>query len=466
MTSPADRDDVALIILGATGDLTSRLLLPGLAGALAAHDLPRVTLVGSSHSEHDTHEWRSIVREALEGTALDDAAVEDLVARAVWRTADATDAEDLRALFAIAREAAGPHAAPVLYFALGPGITRDAVAALAGMDDLPDGLRLALEKPFGQDEASACELNAVLADVVEESRVFRVDHFLGESMVTALLGLRTANRLLGRVWSGRDVERVDVVADESIALEGRAEFYDGTGALQDMLQSHLLQVLAMAALEPPARVGADELHDAVAEVLRATRVWEGDPAASSRRARYTAGEADGEPIPAYADEEGVDPALRTETLAEVTLAVDTDRWRGVPFRLRSGKALAETRWEVALTLRAPEGVPEGLSPAQGRDRIVVGLNPRAVRIDLAVDGADTPFEAERRTLTASLGEEAVDAYGEVLRGILTGRTLLSVRGDAAQECWRILEPVITAWEADEVPLEDYPAGSAGPEGWD
>ena len=466
MTARADRDDVALIILGATGDLTSRLLLPGLAGALAAHDLPRITLVGSSHSEHDTQEWQGIVREALKGTALDAAAVDDLVERAVWRTADATDADDLRALFAAAREAAGPEAVPVLYFALSPGIARESVDALAGMDDLPDRLRLALEKPFGEDEASARELNAVLADIVEEDRVFRVDHFLGESMVTALLGLRTANRLLGRVWGGRDVERVDVVVDETIALEGRAEFYDGTGALEDMVQSHLLQVLAMAALEPPARVATDELHDAVVEVLRATRVWQDDPVTASRRARYTAGEADGRPVPAYADEEGVDPRRRTETLAEVTLAVDTDRWRGVPFRLRSGKALERTRWEVALTLRAPEDVPEGLSPAAGRDRIVVGLQPRGVRIELAVDGADTPFDAERRALTAGLGEEHVDAYGEVLRGILTGEPLLSVRGDAAEECWRILAPVIAAWEADEVPLDEYPAGSAGPEGWD
>ena len=465
MTSPADRDDVALIILGATGDLTSRLLLPGLAGALAAHDLPRVTLVGSSHSEHSTDEWRSIVREGLAGAALDEDEVEDLVARAAWHTADATDADDLRALFETAREAAGPDAAPVLYFALGPGITREAVGALAGLEDLPDGLRLALEKPFGEDEESARELNAVLADVVEEDRVFRVDHFLGESMVTALLGLRTANRLLGRVWGGRDVERVDVVVDETIALEGRAEFYDGTGALKDMVQSHLLQVLAMAALEPPERLRPQELHDAVVEVLRATRVWQDDPVAASRRARYTAGEVDGERIPAYAEEEGVDPGLRTETLAEVSLVVDTERWRGVPFRLRSGKALGRKRWEVALTLRAPEDVPEGLSPAEGRDRIVVGLDPREVRIELAVDGADTPFDAERRTLAADLGEEQVDAYGEVLRGILTGQTLLSVRGDAAEECWRILAPVLAAWEAEEVPLDEYPAGSAGPAGW-
>ena len=138
-------------------------------------------------------------------------------------------------------------------------------------------------------------------------------------------------------------------------------------------------------------------------------------------------------------------------------------WR--PYRVledtaATAVALSEPR------VGAPEDVPEGLSPAAGRDRIVVGLQPRGVRIELAVDGADTPFDAERRALTAGLGEEHVDAYGEVLRGILTGEPLLSVRGDAAEECWRILAPVIAAWEADEVPLDEYPAGSAGPEGWD
>lgn len=459
--------DAALIILGATGDLTSRLLLPGLGRALAAHEMPRVTLVGSARSEHGEDEWRTVVREALAETPLDADAAEDLAGRAVWCAADASDPDDLRGLFAAAAEAVGSDdVVPVVYFAVGPGVAEQAVEALGGMDDVPEGLRLALEKPFGRDEESARRLNAALAEVVDEDRIFRVDHFLGESMVTALVGLRTANRTLARVWSAADVERVDVVADESIALEGRAEFYDGTGALQDMLQSHLLQVLAMAALEPPARVDAAGLQGAVVEVLRTTRLWDDDAAASSRRARYTAGVLDGTRTPAYADEEGVDASRGTETLAEVTLAVDTDRWRGVPFRLRSGKALAETRWEVILTLRAPEDVPEGLSAAGRPERIVVGLNPRGVRVELAVDGADTPFDARRTPLAAELGAERVDAYGEVLRGLLTGDPLLSVAAEASERGWKILEPVIAAWEADEVPLEEYPAGSAGPEGWD
>ena len=232
-----------------------------------------------------------------------------------------------------------------------------------------------------------------------------------------------------------------------------------------MLQSHLLQVLAMVALEPPRRLTPDALQDAVVEVLRATRVRDDDAVASSRRARYTAGTVGGQDVPDYVAEEGVDPENGTETLAEVELEVRTDRWAGVPFRLRSGKALEPRRWEVVLSLRPPEGVPAGLEAAAGRERIVVGLDPRALRVELAVDGPDTPFVAERSVLAADLAEEDVDAYGEVMRGVLTGDRMLSVRGDAAEECWRILAPVIEAWDAGRVPLDEYAAGSSGPEDW-
>ena len=439
--SPAPDDDraaasVALVIVGATGDLTRRLLLPGLARALTVHDLPEVTLVGSAHSDgHSLEEWRGVIEEAVGETDLDADARAGLVERAAWRTADASDPEDLGALLVAAREAAGEEAVVVLYLALDPDLAAEACAALEQVEDRPEGLRIVLEKPFGSDQRSARELNALLGRIAGEEDVFRVDHFLRESMVSGLLTLRTANRVLERVWSAADVEHVDIVADESLALE------------------------------PPRRLTPDALQDAVVEVLRATRVRDDDAVASSRRARYTAGTVGGQDVPDYVAEEGVDPENGTETLAEVELEVRTDRWAGVPFRLRSGKALEPRRWEVVLSLRPPEGVPAGLEAAAGRERIVVGLDPRALRVELAVDGPDTPFVAERSALAADLAEEDVDAYGEVMRGVLTGDRMLSVRGDAAEECWRILAPVIEAWDAGRVPLDEYAAGSSGPEDW-
>ncbi|CAM3611985.1 glucose-6-phosphate dehydrogenase [Micrococcus flavus] len=462
---PADGRPVALIILGASGDLTSRLLLPGLATAFAAGQLPELTLVGSSITEMGNERWRELVAEALDGADVPDDIRAGIVGRAVWRTADATDADGLRALFDVARERAGEGAVSVLYFALAPAVTVRSVDALRSMADLPDGLRLALEKPFGTGLESARDLNAAVAEVAGKERVFRVDHFLGLAMVTALLGIRTLNRAIGGVWSAEDVEAVEIRADETLALEGRAGFYDATGAMLDMHQSHLLAVLAMTVLETPAEIRSVDLHDAVAAALRATHVWEDDVAAHTRRARYTAGAVRGRQVPSYADEDGVDPDRGTETLAELVLAVDTERWAGVPFTLRSGKALGEHRWEVVLTLRPPRFVPEGMDATAGRDRVRVGLDPARLALELSVDGTGEPFDADRAALDADLPPASRDAYGEVLRGIILGDPLLSVRGDVAEECWRIVEPVRRAWDAGLVPLEAYEAGSPGPEGW-
>jgi glucose-6-phosphate 1-dehydrogenase len=256
-----------------------------------------------------------------------------------------------------------------------------------------------------------------------------------------------------------------VIFDESLALEGRAGYYDAAGALIDMLQSHLLQVLALVAMEPPATLDARDLRDGKAQVLRATRIWNDDPVGASHRARYTAGEIDGRRLPAYADEQGVDPDRHTETLAAVELAIDTWRWSGVPFRLRSGKAIGEPRQEVVVTFRDPPRLPKGLEGYRRPDRLHVGLGAHSLALDLNVNGEGDPFTLEPVTLQGSYGPANLLEYGQVLRGVLEGSPPLSVRGDAAVESWRIVEPVLAAWRAGEVPLEEYPAGSRGPEGW-
>jgi glucose-6-phosphate 1-dehydrogenase len=285
--------------------------------------------------------------------------------------------------------------------------------------------------------------------------------------VLNILGVRFANRILEPVLSAEHVESVDIVFDESLGLEARAGYYDGAGALVDMIQSHLLQVLSLVAMEPPATLQARDLRDARAQVLRATRVWNDDPAGSSHRARYTAGEVDGRRLPSYVDEEGVDPARNTETLAAVVVAVNTWRWAGVPFRLRSGKALTPARKEVVVTFKQPSLVPKGLTGRDEPDRLRIGIGPGPERLclDFNISGPGDPFDIDPVTLEADFGAGELPAYGEVLKGVLEGDPTLSVRGDMAVDCWRIIEPVQQAWRKDEVPLEDYTAGSAGPDGW-
>lgn len=293
----------------------------------------------------------------------------------------------------------------------------------------------------------------------------RIDHFLGMSMVLNLLGLRFANRVLDHAWRAEHVERVEIVYDETLGLEGRGGYYDGAGALVDMLQSHLPQVLALVAMEPLPRLDQVELRSGIAQVLRNTRVWDDDPAAWSRRGRYTAGRVGERELPSYADEAGVDPERETETLAQLTCAIDTPRWHGVPFTLRSGKALAAKTTTVTVHLRPGPRIP-GLAGQPRGDRIVMDLKSGEVTLALTMNGSGDPFTLEQSALTIDKDPGDLLPYGQVLEGILDGDPLLSVRADVAEECWRIVAPVLEAWHRGDVPLEEYPAGSTGPAGWD
>ncbi|WP_431247167.1 glucose-6-phosphate dehydrogenase [Leifsonia xyli] len=447
-----------LVILGASGDLTSRLLLPAIGQLLTDQPQRAFTLVGSSSDELDDDGWRAIVEKSFATVDAKGDAVERLLKETRYVNGDATSADDLKSLLS------SVEGVPALYFALPPAITAKASDAL-GAFDLPKGLTLALEKPFGTDRESAIALNAQLARLVPEDQIHRVDHFLGRSSVLNILGVRFANSILEPIWDGLHIERVDVIYDETLALENRARYYDKAGALVDMIQSHLLQVMAVLAMEPPSTLGAADLRDAKQLVLRATRVWNDDPATASRRARYAAGEIDGKTLPAYAAEEGVDPSRETETLAEVTLQVDTWRWKGVPFTLRSGKALGSRRREMVITFAAAQHVPTGLTGAREPAKLRLMFAPDSMALELNINGTDDPHELERTALTADFGPGALLAYGEVLEGILDGDPSLSVRADTAVECWRIVESVLSAWHDGRVPLEEYPAGSEGPEEW-
>lgn len=446
------------MVLGASGDLSSRLLLPALGQLLTDHPERRFRVIGSGMDDWTTAHWRSVVRASFATVKAAGPAVDELLRETTYLQADVTRPEDLTRVLA---ECSG---APALYFALPPAVTARACAALEDVD-LPAGLTLALEKPFGTDRRSADALNAQLARLVPEDRIHRVDHFLGRSTVLNLIGLRFANSILEPLWNGEHIERVDIVYDETLGLEGRAGYYDRAGALVDMIQSHLLQVMAVFAMEPPSSLDATDLRDAKAAVLRATRVWNDRPEEASRRARYSAGEVDGRALPSYATEPGVDSSRQTETLAEITVQVDTWRWAGVPFTLRSGKALGSRRREIVVTFTPARHIPFGLTGAEEPARLRIMLAPDAMSLELNINGPGDPHVIDRAVLSAEFGPGQLLAYGEVLEGVLDGDPSLSVRSDTAVECWRIVAPVLAAWSRDEVPLQTYRAGSHGPASW-
>ncbi|MET0784219.1 MAG: glucose-6-phosphate dehydrogenase [Leifsonia flava] len=444
-----------LIILGAGGDLTSRLLLPGLASLLASSRGAPMALIGVDREPMTDAAWQKKVRIAFAdapssiGTSV--------VETSRYLQGDATSADDLQRVIDAA------HGRIVLYFAVPPAIAAAACTALASVT-LPPGLVLALEKPFGTDLASARSLNRLLETLVPEEQVFRVDHFLGKSTVLGVLGLRFANRLFEPLMSAEHIERVEVVFEERLGLEGRAGYYDKAGALTDMVQSHLLLVLALVAMEVPSDLSAEVLRGDMVQLLRAVRPWKHDGTAS-RRARYTAGDVDGRELPSYLQEPGVDRTRGTETLGEMAVAIDNWRWAGVPFILRSGKAIGSPRQEIVITLKPVPHLPNGFTGPKRDARIRIGLNPPVLDVDLAVNGGADPFELVWDTMSADFERSELSAYGEVLAELLEGDPTLSVRGDVAEQCWRIVAPVLAAWRRDAVELDTYQAGSANPRGW-
>lgn len=453
----ARKPKTTLLILGASGDLTNRLLLPGIATLLRSEPARRVEIVGADLRELRDDAWHDRVGTAMQVDGAQSAATKHVLATTRYVSTDATDAEALRALIdSITCDRL------VIYFALPPHVTELVCSALERVG-VPEGTILALEKPFGGSRESAARMNALVTRIVPEERIFRIDHFLGEHTILNLIGLRFANRLLEPTWDRDSIEKVEILYDETVTLEGRAGYYDRNGALRDMIQSHLLQIMALVAIEPIASVGAHDLRDAISQVLRATSVV--DPVKHSRRARYTAGSVEGREVPDYTAEEGVDPKLRTETLAEVQVEVANARWAGVPFILRSGKSLGGIRKRAIIHWKRPAHVPIGLEGRGTPDRLVIDFKPDGFELHITTNGMGDPFTLEQTVLRGELGGGALLPYGEVLASILDSDPRLAVRGDAAEECWRIVEPVLAAWDRDAVPLQEYKAGSKGPRGW-
>lgn len=452
--------DTTLLILGASGDLTRRLLLPGIGSLLEREPDRPVRIVGADRAELSSEEFADRIGDALTEGGCSSPVVARLREHCAYFPIDVTDSDALGSVFA---ELADSERL-VAYFALPPSVTERACRAMLRLD-LPECLHLAMEKPFGHDEASARQLNKIVARLAPDERVHRVDHFLGKSSVLDIMALRFANRMLQAVWSAEHIASIEIAYDERLALENRAGYYDHAGALVDMIQSHLLQVMAVVTMEPPAEISDRELRDAKSAVLRATRLWGDDPSSASRRGRYTAGTIDGRSIPDYLDENGVDPARDTETMAQITVEVANQRWAGVPITLRSGKALGETRKHVVITFADVRHLPAGFAGPDPKDRLIIGLSPDVMELHLTTNTAADPLALEQSVLRTDLRQAELEAYGEVLAAILDGEVILSVRGDAAEECWRITDEVLAAWHSGAVPMTDYPAGSPVPRDW-
>ena len=436
---------VTFIVLGGAGDLAKRLLLPGLGQFMSLAPEFEVTLVGAGLEEPE--DYQQEVAAALKAievpTSVPADVVERLVSKTSWVTTDATSPDDLSALLS---ECEGR---TLLYFALSPKITKMTVDALAKAE-LPSNLEFVLEKPFGTDADTARALTKALHRFTDEDHITRTDHFLGMSGAINLNGLLLTNRPLEVTWSNEAVESITFVFDETLGLEGRAQFYDANGAAKDMLQSHLIQVMARSLADT-----ADGAKGA-ANVLAATSLA-GDVSQSVRRARYTAGDVGGKHLPDYTSEDGVDPSRGTETLAQVTLAVDTDAWRGIPITLRSGKGIGNPRKEITIHYR-PVGDADGTT-------LRLDFEDDEVFMEINVTDPGHRESLQRVTFHTHLAPSRVSAYGRVVRALMHETGATELHADSPARAWEILEPVFKGIADGSIPLEEYQAGSGGPTGW-
>jgi glucose-6-phosphate 1-dehydrogenase len=445
-----------MVLFGASGDLTSRLLMPAVA-QLAEADLlpPRFAIVGSANTDWSTEDFRQHIFAELEKHSTVTPATRDNVVRMLsFQPADVTRASD------VSRLVGGDHPDTLVYLALPPFLYQSVLPALAAA-----GLRtsdaVAIEKPFGTDLASAQHLNEILRIQLPQPTIMRVDHFLSDELVRRVIVLRFLNQIFEPAWNAEHVERVDISWLESLTLEGRAGYYDGAGALKDMVQNHLMEAMALVLMEQPARVDADSFRGVRVEALRA--VATPTPENMRRdtvRARYSEGTIGTRHVPSYVNEPGVDPSRNTETYAAVTLQVDSPRWVGVPFTLSSGKALAADTAEIAIRFRPLPQFMLDRWPGVEPNVLKLGLTEPYVRLATTLNGPDR--HAESRELEVHSTASRRTPYANLILEMLKRDPMLFVRGDEAEEAWRIIDPVMKAWSAGDVTLQEYTAGGPPP----
>lgn len=460
------------VIIGATGDLAHRKLLPALFHLIRRQEISRSCfLLGASRSDLPDGDYREQVRDSLLDCEHD--FTEDEVAAwvgdHVFYQGTGTEDPDYDLLKERIERIEKEHSMRgdrVLYLAIPPGAFEPTIRALgeAGLNASDGWTRVVIEKPFGRDLGTAQQLNELVHRYFDEEQIYRIDHYLGKETVQNLLAFRFANLLFESVWSRDRIERIEIVASETLGLAGRAGYYDRSGALRDMIQNHLTQLFALVAMEPPSAFNALAIRREKVKLLDSVRPI--DPEANVTFGQYTSGAVDGEPVPGYRDEEGVDDSSDTETFVEMRLEVDNWRWQGVPFVLRTGKRLSEKSTRIAIRFRrAPVSLfqPFASTCALGSNVLVITLQPdEGFDLYFEVKGRSSPFQLETQQLRFRYGdvfEKLPDAYETLLLDIIEGDQTLFVHADEVEHAWRLYTPILEAG----VEVHPYPAGSDGPE---
>lgn len=461
MTFTADR----LLLFGATGDLSQRMLLPSLC-ALDADGLlaPELKIIGTARSELSDLEFRNFARAALEKYLPADrrSGLADFLNRLSFQPLDANDMDGYAAL---AEKVGSPERGLAIFLSTAPSLFEATIKGLQHGGLAGDSVRIGLEKPLGVDLKSSCEINDAVASAFPEDRIFRIDHYLGKETVQNLLALRFANILFEPLWNANYIDHVQITVAETVGLESRIDFYDDAGAMRDMVQNHMLQLLALVAMEPPTSFKAGGVRDEKVKVLRALREVS---ATETVTGQYRAGAVTGQIVPGYDEELGRDS--NTETFVALKAHVDNWRWRGVPFYMRTGKRMYKRKTEIVVQFReVPHSIFAGAKTVP--NKLVIGIQPEeniSLNLMAKVPGLDRegltlrPVPLDIAMPDAFIGVHRRIAYERLLLDLIEGDQTLFVRRDEVEAQWSWVDNIRENWTKEGLTPKTYSSGSWGP----
>jgi glucose-6-phosphate 1-dehydrogenase len=465
-------DPFDLVVFGATGDLSARKLIPALFHRDEAGQIPAAArIVGASRRHLSDDAFRDLARDWLQqhvhASERSDGAIERFVARLSYVAVNAEGSDGWNDLAAAIADA--PERIRVFYLATGPDLFGPICQRLGRYKVATENSRVVVEKPIGKSLASATAVNDAIGAVFPEERVYRIDHYLGKETVQNLMALRFANALFEPLWNSAHIDHVQITVAETLGVEGRAGYYDTAGALRDMVQNHMLQLLCLVAMEPPTSLAADAVRDEKLKVLKTLVPISPDTAGESTvRGQYRAGASAGGPVKGYLDELG-QPSSRTETFVGLKAEIANWRWAGVPFYLRSGKRLASRVSEIVVAFRPiPHSVFDRSAGPITPNRLVIRLQPdEGVRLLLMIkDPGPGGMRLQHVPLDMSFASvfnvRNPDAYERLLMDVVRGNQTLFMRRDEVEAAWTWVDPILDAWAASSEPPKQYTSGTWGP----
>ncbi len=469
MTANNDNQPFDMIVVGASGDLAHRKLLPSLYYLHKDGHLPPGRIVGVARPSISREEYLAAVEASCRRhVAEGDFNLEDWASfaeRVDYACVSATDPDTYSDLVRVLGEE--PDRTGVLYLATPPRIYGAVSKAYAAAGLVSPASRIVLEKPIGRDLESAAAINSAVGEVFDEHQIYRIDHYLGKETVQNLTAVRFGNALFEPLWRAEHVDHVQITVAESLGVGSRGGYYDHAGALRDMVQNHLLQLLCLVAMEPPARLEQDSIRDEKIKVLRSLRpIGAADVGAKTVRGQYRQGAIAGQAVRGYLEEDGVPGDSKTETFVALQAEIDNWRWAGVPFFLRTGKRLGHRVSEVVIKFRQ---VPHMLFPdSPGNiddNRLVIRLQPdESIKLSMMVKVPGPDMRLETTHLSLNMGESGrmPQAYERLLLDVILGNATLFIHRHEVEEAWRWIEPILAAWAKRPERPRPYVAGSWGP----